>query len=180
VTFAPLLEVTLSKSSYVPVRFDGGPRAGEKAELAGEPRRRFAVSGALGHYAFAWDRDGDGVRQRSGVYTWRPADGEGLVEPTTGDEASALMEKAKGTKAAKDGASISPVPDLTTDAAEPVLADVADQAAELERRRQEEPELAPDARDDSAPRPASGDAASAQAKPSPKPKPASGSTRASK
>jgi hypothetical protein len=109
----------LSKSSHVPVRFDGGPRSGQSTELAGEPPRLLAVRERPGHYALAWDRDDNGVRLRSGVYTWKAASGDDLVEPTSGDEASALLAHAKDSVTVKDGASISPVPDLTTSAAEP-------------------------------------------------------------
>ncbi len=146
----------MSASSLFPVKFEGGPRAGESTETKGEPKRLLAVSGSAGLYRFEWDRK-DGVRQRSGVYTWQAPDGDQLVEPTSGDEASALIEKAGGHMAVKDGASISPVPDLTGAAAEPVLEDVATQLVELEQERQAEPPRVPDARPSEEERPRSGD-----------------------
>jgi hypothetical protein len=158
------LEVTLSKTSYVTVRFDGGPRAGEKRELAGEPRRRFgAGTSTPGHYEWRWDRDDNGVRQRSGVYVWRGATGDDLVEPKTGDEASALLERADGNVSTKDGASISPVPDLTGEAAQSTLDDVHSQLSELEAEREAQSPADPDTRADGERKPHSGDEASKEA-----------------
>lgn len=147
----------MSATSLFPVTFDGGPRAGEKTETKGEPKRLLALEGSAGLYRFEWDRNGDGVRQRSGVYTWQAPDGAELVEPTSGDEASALIERAGGHMAVKDGASISPVPDLTGKAAESTLNDVADQLVTLEQERQAEPPRVPDARPSTEDSPRTGD-----------------------
>lgn len=130
----------MSATSLFPVKFEGGPRAGESTETKGEPKRLLALrDGASGgHYRLEWDRR-DGVRLRSGTYVWEPAQGDALVEPTSGDEASALIEKADGLVAAKPGASMAFVPDITAKAAESTLTDVADQLAALEQERQAEP-----------------------------------------
>lgn len=92
------VEGTLSKSSYVAVRFEHGPRANESGEYRGEPPRQLAVRDHLGHYVLEWDRDDDGAKLRTGVYTW--TEGE-AVEPRDGDEASAALAEAdKGARRA--------------------------------------------------------------------------------
>lgn len=88
----------MSQSSYTPVRFVGGPKGGTDAQYAGEPKSPWVPKrGDGGHYLFEWDRDDDGVKVRSGVYTWQA--GEGV--PTDGDAASALIEKVGPEKAAE-------------------------------------------------------------------------------
>lgn len=155
----------MSKSSYVVARFSGGPRDGETAETPGEPKRLLAVNGSTGLYRWEWDRDSAGLRQRTGQYTWAAPDGGDLVEPTSGDEASALMEHAGGQMANKPGASITPVPDVTVKAAEPVVADVAAQVAAIEEANQTEPPRNPDSRPQGDYRPMTGDEASAAQEP---------------
>src|SRR3954470_24681120 len=96
------MEVTASMSttSYTPVRFVGGPMGGTTRDYAGEPKRLWTPKeGALaGAYAFEWDRDSDGAKLRSGVYTWS-ADGD--TAPADGDAASALMDELGPEKAAE-------------------------------------------------------------------------------
>jgi hypothetical protein len=121
----------VSNTSYFPVRFSGGPRDGETAETKGEPKRKLQVEGRTGVYTFAWDRKG-GVRQRTGEYRWEGGENDVLAEPRSGDEASALLEAADGNVSAKDGASITPVPDITAEAADKIVADVAKQVLEAD------------------------------------------------
>jgi hypothetical protein len=87
----------MSKSSYVPVRFVGGPMGGTTREYRGEPKPTWTPKdGALnGSYTFEWDRedgagDAKGAKLRSGVYTW---DANAEAAPADGDAASALMEE---------------------------------------------------------------------------------------
>jgi len=91
----------MSKTSYVPVRFKGGPLGGTTKEYAGEPKRVWQPKdGALnGAYSFEWDRDGEGgPKLRSGVYTW---DASAEAAPADGDAASALIEEVGPEKAAE-------------------------------------------------------------------------------
>jgi hypothetical protein len=88
----------MSKSSYVPVRFVGGPMGGTSRDFAGEPKKEWTPKAGGGTYSFEWDRDSEsGEKVRSGVYTW--ADGEGV--PTDGDSASALIEEVGPDAAAQ-------------------------------------------------------------------------------
>jgi hypothetical protein len=87
----------VSKTSYVAVRFDGGPRAGEESNTRGEPPRVLNVKDHRGHYAMEWDRDDDGAKLRSATYTWSEADEADPVEPRDGDEASALLDAAESS-----------------------------------------------------------------------------------
>jgi hypothetical protein len=121
----------MSKSSYTPVSFKGGPRDGESVEIAGEPRRTLGHPGSAGHYSFEFDRE-DGLRKRSGRYTWSAAKGDDLAEPTDGDTASALLDLADGNVTTKPGASTALVPDVTAEKAEATIADVRDQQAAAE------------------------------------------------
>lgn len=86
----------MSTSSYVPVRFVGGPKGGTTGQFAGEPKREWTPKRGGGTYSFEWDRDGDGAKLRSGVYTW--TEGEGT--PADGDAASAALEQDGPEKAA--------------------------------------------------------------------------------
>ena len=90
----------MSKSSYVPVRFVGGPMGGTAKEFAGEPKREWTPKegGLNGTYSFEWDRDNAGVKLRSGVYTWRH---DANAAPADGDAASALIEEVGPEKAAE-------------------------------------------------------------------------------
>jgi hypothetical protein len=89
----------MSKSSYTPVRFVGGPMGGTSREFAGEPKRTWTPKdgGLNGSYTFEWDRT-DGERLRSGVYTWRQ---DPDAPPADGDAASALIEEIGPEKAAE-------------------------------------------------------------------------------
>lgn len=87
----------MSQSSYVPVRFVGGPKGGTSGDFAGEPKPEWTPKRGGGTYAFEWDRDDDGGKLRSGCYTWN--EGEGA--PADGDAASALMDKVGPEKAAQ-------------------------------------------------------------------------------
>lgn len=81
----------MSKTSYVPVRFIGGPMGGTTKDYRGEPPKTWIPKdGALnGSYSFEWDRGGDGGSElRSGVYTWTT---NAEAAPADGDAASALM-----------------------------------------------------------------------------------------
>lgn len=153
----------MSKSSYVTVRFVGGPRSGESTEeFRGEPPRHFAPKGTLGTYRLEWDRDDNGARLRSGVYHWQEPAGDGLAEPRDGDEASALLALAGEHYTNKDGASISPVPDVTAAGAKSEVERVAADQAALEAEAQGSRPSQPSTRDDQgqASAPKSGDAAS--------------------
>jgi hypothetical protein len=90
----------MSKSSYVPVRFVGGPLGGTSKDYAGEPKRVWTPKdgGLGGAYAFEWDRSEDGTKLRSGVYTW---DTDTEAAPASGDAASALMDELGPEKAAQ-------------------------------------------------------------------------------
>lgn len=90
----------MSKSSYVPVRFVGGPMGGTSREFAGEPKPVWTPKdgGLGGTYRFEWDRGDDHVKLRSGVYTW---DADTEAAPADGDAASALMEEIGPEKAAE-------------------------------------------------------------------------------
>jgi hypothetical protein len=90
----------MSKSSYTPVRFVGGPMGGTTKDYAGEPKRSWTPKegGLGGAYAFEWDRSEDGEKLRSGVYTWN-ADAQ--AAPTDGDAASALIEQVGPDEAAE-------------------------------------------------------------------------------
>lgn len=90
----------MSKSSYVPVRFEGGPMGGTSREFAGEPKRVWTPKegGLNGAYTFEWDRADSGTKLRSGVYTWRHDSG---AAPADGDAASALIEEVGPEKAAE-------------------------------------------------------------------------------
>jgi hypothetical protein len=90
----------MSKTSHVPVRFVGGPMGGTTKDYLGEPKKAWAPKegGLGGSYAFEWDRDGDGAKLRSGVYTW---DHNADAAPADGDAASALMEELGPEKAAE-------------------------------------------------------------------------------
>jgi hypothetical protein len=89
----------VSKSSYVPVRFVGGPMGGTDREFAGEPKKVWTPKegGLNGTYRFEWDRK-DGEKLRSGVYTW---DQDTEAAPADGDAASALLEELGPEKAAE-------------------------------------------------------------------------------
>lgn len=90
----------MSKTSYVPVRFVGGPMGGTSREFAGEPKPLWTPKdGALnGSYRFEWDRGTDHAKLRSGVYTW---DADTEAAPADGDAASALLEEVGPEKAAE-------------------------------------------------------------------------------
>jgi hypothetical protein len=90
----------MSKTSYVPVRFVGGPMGGTSREFAGEPKRSWTPKkgGLNGAYAFEWDRDNGGEKLRSGVYTWTQ---DVDAAPADGDAASALIEQVGPEKAAQ-------------------------------------------------------------------------------
>lgn len=88
----------MSTTSYTPVMFVGGPKGGTSAEFAGEPKSPWTPKrGDGGHYTFEWDRDDDGVKVRSGVYTWQAGEGA----PQDGDGASALLAEV-GPDEARD------------------------------------------------------------------------------
>jgi hypothetical protein len=90
----------MSKTSYVPVRFVGGPMGGTDRDFAGEPKKVWTPKegGLNGSYRFEWDRDNDGTKLRSGVYTW---DQDAEAAPADGDAASALIESVGPEEAAK-------------------------------------------------------------------------------
>lgn len=88
----------MSTSSYVPVRFTGGPKGGTSGQFAGEPKREWTPKRGGGTYSFEWDRGSDGTKLRSGVYTWSEGDGA----PTDGDGASAALEQAGPEQPAQD------------------------------------------------------------------------------
>lgn len=141
----------MSKSSYTQVKFEGGPRAGETVEVAGEPRRALSPRGDAGLYRWEWDRDATGVRQRTGTYRYEAASGDALVEPVDGDEASALLGRAGEHFTTKDGASISPVPDLQAKDADKALRDVQshrDQLAADQAKAEADLRPSPDTRPD--------------------------------
>lgn len=134
----------MSKTSYTDASFRGGPRADEKVEIAGEPRRTLGVPSHSGHYAWIWDRGDDGARLRTGTYVWEGGSGDELAVPRDGDEASALIEAAGGATSVRPGASISPVPDLTEKGAEKPLAKVAEQREEIAAAQQAQVTSSPD------------------------------------
>jgi len=90
----------MSKTSYTPVRFEGGPLGGTTKDYLGEPKRTWTPKegGLGGAYHFEWDREDGGAKLRSGTYTW---DADADVAPTDGDSASALMDELGPEEAAK-------------------------------------------------------------------------------
>lgn len=91
----------MSKTSYVPVRFVGGPMGGTDRQFAGEPKPSWTPKdgGLGGTYRFEWDRDSSThTKLRSGVYTW---DADTEAAPADGDAASALIEEVGPEKAAE-------------------------------------------------------------------------------